>query len=384
MKRKTLAFWMTWIPLKTNREPTPTTKVTFTTRTYLSFKLIINYLINFKINYIFIDIPAVSEESSLKITSSLPQSTSHSHSHPQPSFSSRYIPELIPLPSNSSHPPHSSPSPSSAASSDTEWQPSSKSLPIPSKPPVPNPSPRHRPPPPFSHSPHPPPHPSPISSQLLFQCSQCPATYKQQDSLSSHIKYKHNPSRVSCTCHLCGKSMVDKYRLQRHLRLHTGEKPFECEYCGQSFYRKDYHTKHLQRKHGISYQPPTSGQVSTSKKLVTSSKVASTTVTSSAGSLSPLQNLLAANSPFNNRHNQNQNHPPGGGANQNSSCWTNGPTVLDTIFSSNQASPPQYPPQLNISSVYTTGGEGGGGGGAINNLINMTSLTFDDLISADL
>ncbi|XP_034267943.1 zinc finger protein with KRAB and SCAN domains 7-like isoform X2 [Pantherophis guttatus] len=40
------------------------------------------------------------------------------------------------------------------------------------------------------------------------------------------------------TCLLCGRAFTRKSSLNRHLIIHTGEKPYKCVHCGKSFNRK--------------------------------------------------------------------------------------------------------------------------------------------------
>ena len=51
-------------------------------------------------------------------------------------------------------------------------------------------------------------------------------------------------------CRYCGRSFMAKYDLERHERVHSGERPFACSSCGKRFSRKDHLRLHLSRVHG--------------------------------------------------------------------------------------------------------------------------------------
>ncbi|OAD71573.1 C2H2-type zinc finger transcription factor [Phycomyces blakesleeanus NRRL 1555(-)] len=47
-------------------------------------------------------------------------------------------------------------------------------------------------------------------------------------------------------CLFCSKTFTRKYDLSRHVRTHTGDKPYECPHCRKAFFRTDGRTRHFQ------------------------------------------------------------------------------------------------------------------------------------------
>ena len=65
-----------------------------------------------------------------------------------------------------------------------------------------------------------------------WQCKKCKRLYRQ-GSMRGHARI-HTGDRPY-QCQYCGRSFCQHLTLRSHERLHTGEKPYQCEHCGQVF-----------------------------------------------------------------------------------------------------------------------------------------------------
>ncbi|CAG2239049.1 KRAB [Mytilus edulis] len=69
-----------------------------------------------------------------------------------------------------------------------------------------------------------------------LKCSICHQTLKSEKTLSYHMKTKHNEAyQKNVSCEYCGKLFWCKSELDKHLRVHTNERPYLCHICSSSF-----------------------------------------------------------------------------------------------------------------------------------------------------
>jgi KRAB domain-containing zinc finger protein len=82
-------------------------------------------------------------------------------------------------------------------------------------------------------------------------CDQCDYVAKFKSSLKIHLLNVHGvgvkvPTEpVPCPYQGCHKIYANKVGLERHIMLHTGERPYKCDYCEKAFIQKGTLQEHV-------------------------------------------------------------------------------------------------------------------------------------------
>lgn len=81
------------------------------------------------------------------------------------------------------------------------------------------------------------------SGDKPYKCEFCGRHFRQWGDLKYHCISIHSEEK-NYQCEYCGKDFARKYSLIVHRRIHTGEKNYKCEFCGKSFRASSYLQNH--------------------------------------------------------------------------------------------------------------------------------------------
>uniref|UniRef100_A0A3P8SLD3 C2H2-type domain-containing protein n=1 Tax=Amphiprion percula TaxID=161767 RepID=A0A3P8SLD3_AMPPE len=95
----------------------------------------------------------------------------------------------------------------------------------------------------------------------------CDRRFSRSDELTRHVRV--HTGQKPFQCRICMRSFSRSDHLTTHIRTHTGEKPFACSECGRKFARSDErkrHTKIHQRQRDRKTDRSSSSQFSVNLK----------------------------------------------------------------------------------------------------------------------
>lgn len=79
----------------------------------------------------------------------------------------------------------------------------------------------------------------------------CGKTFVSANTLKIHKKIHTGIKPFKCNFFTCGRAFVTKSTLESHLRTHTGEKPYSCAFCPSSFTTSSAKYRHERHVHKV-------------------------------------------------------------------------------------------------------------------------------------
>ena len=95
------------------------------------------------------------------------------------------------------------------------------------------------------------------SGDRPYECDLCGFSCAQKDNLRIHKEFKHPKSgsiEKKFNCKICSASFLTQGNLKRHVRTHSDIKPYVCETCGKSFKDPGTLKQHTYKHGGQSFE----------------------------------------------------------------------------------------------------------------------------------
>ena len=81
-----------------------------------------------------------------------------------------------------------------------------------------------------------------------YSCGVCDQCFMSSTALDYHTKRIHTGEKPF-TCEFCNKSFITSGNLKVHRREHTGERPYACDLCDEKFKQLNSLNCHKKSQH---------------------------------------------------------------------------------------------------------------------------------------
>uniref|UniRef100_A0A3B4AN42 C2H2-type domain-containing protein n=1 Tax=Periophthalmus magnuspinnatus TaxID=409849 RepID=A0A3B4AN42_9GOBI len=86
-----------------------------------------------------------------------------------------------------------------------------------------------------------------MRSKAFQKCPICSKVIQGAGKLPRHIRTHTGEKPYECTICKCGAAFAHNYDLKNHMRVHTGLRPYQCSSCFKTFVRSDHLHRHLKK-----------------------------------------------------------------------------------------------------------------------------------------